>query len=180
MKFDMRKKKVIVVIFLVCTLNLFSQDFNYKFCVIQKDATTIAFELTVCNNTSAGVNPFTFVFNWPGVSNVTVDNGLDVIKNGNGGVVELQKQSWAQPLNPGCNNKFTVRMNYELGMFPPTSGTLNGDTIPGITCYVPPSFENFKCKKDFTPACFLNNSKEIKIGEGTVRAWNSTRDVYIP
>jgi gliding motility-associated-like protein len=176
----MSKKKVIIVTFLIGALNVFSQDFNYKFCVVQKDATAIAFEFTVCNNSGAALNAFDFVFNWPGISNVTVDNGLEVIKNGNTGVVELQKQSWAQPLNPGCNNKFTVRMNYEFGMFPPVSGILNGDTIPGITCYVPPSFENFTCKKDFNATCFLNNSKEIKIGEGTVRAWNSTRDVYIP
>lgn len=180
MKFGMSKKKVIIVTFLICSFKLFSQDFNYKFCVVQKDATTIAFEFTVCNNTNAALNAFTFTFNWPGVSNVTVDNGMDVIKNGNSGVVELVKQSWAQPLNPGCNNKFTVRMNYELGMFPPTTGLLNGASIPGITCYVPPSFENYKCKKNFSEACFVPNSKEILIGEGTVRAWNSTRDVYIP
>ena len=176
----MSKKKVIIVTFLICSFNLFSQDFNYKFCVTQKDATDIAFEFTVCNNTSAAVNPFTFVFNWPGVSNVSVDNGMDVIKNGSNGVVELQKQSWAQPLNPGCNNKFIVRMKYKFGMFPPTSGMLNGSVIPGILCYVPPSFENFTCEKNFSEACFVHNEKEIKIGEGTVRAWNSTRDVYIP
>lgn len=176
----MSKKKVIIVTFLICSFNLFSQDFNYKFCVVQKDATAIAFEMTVCNNTGAAVTAFNFVFNWPGVSNVTVDNGMDVIKNGSNGIVELLKQSWAQPLNPGCNNKFTVRMNYQLGMFPPTWGLLNGDTIPGITCYVPPSFENYTCKKNFSEACFVANSKEILIGQGTVRAWNSTRDVYIP
>lgn len=176
----MSKKKVIIVTFLICSLSVRSQNFNYKFCVVQKDATSIAFEFTVCNNTSSAVNPFTFIFNWPGVSNVTVDNGMDVIKNGNSGIVELQKQSWAQPLNPGCNNKFTVRMNYDLGMFPPTWGLLNGDTIQGITCYVPPSYENFKCKKNFSETCFIPNEKEIRIGEGTVRAWNSTRDVYIP
>ena len=177
---NMRKKIVAIAAFLISTLNIFSQDFNFKFCLSQKDATKIAFELTVCNNSSASLNPFKFVFNWPGVSNVTVDNGMDVIQNGNGGVVELQKQSWAQPLNPGCNNKFTIRMNYEFGMFPPTFGLLNGDTIRGITCYVPPSFENYKCKKDFNPNCFINLHKEIQIGEGTVRAWNSTRDVYVP
>lgn len=176
----MRKKFVAIAALLISTLTILSQDFNYKFCLVQKDATNIAFEFTVCNNTAASLSTFNFIFNWPGVSAVTVDNGMDVIKNGNGGVVELTKQSWAQPLNPGCNNKFTVRMKYEFGMFPPTSGTLNGTEIPGITCYVPPSFENFNCRKDFSGTCFIKNEKEIKIGEGTVRAWNSTRDVYIP
>ncbi len=174
------KKCVAVALVLLCSSFIRAQNFNFKFCLIQKDATNIAFEFTVCNNTAASINPFTFVFNWPGVSNITVDNGMDVIKNGNGGIVELTKQSWGQPLNPGCNNKFTVRMNYEFGMFPPTWGMLNGDTIKGITCYVPPSFENFKCKKDFNATCFLGTGSEIKIGEGTVRAWNSTRDVYVP
>jgi gliding motility-associated-like protein len=175
-------KKEVVVAFILClvTFSAGAQNFNYKFCLVQKDAVNIAFEFTVCNNTTTPLNTFSFIFNWPGVSNVTVDNGLNVIKNGNGGVVELEKQSWAQPLNPGCNNKFTVRMNYVFGMFPPTSGTLNGDTIPGITCYVPPSFENFTCKKNFSETCFVTSHSEIKIGEGTVRAWNSTRDVYVP
>jgi gliding motility-associated-like protein len=178
--FRMKKCVGIAFIFFLITFSAKAQNFNYKFCLVQKDAVNIAFEFTVCNNTAAPLNAINFVFNWPGVSNVTVDNGLDVIKNGNTGIVELVKQTWAQPLNPGCNNKFTVRMNYTFGMFPPVFGTLNGDTIQGITCYIPPSFENFNCKKNFNGTCFLNTGSEIKIGEGTVRAWNSTRDVYVP
>lgn len=150
----MKKRVAIAFIFFLAAFSARTQNFTYKFCLVQKDAQNIAFEFTVCNNTTAPLNAFSFIFNWPGVSNVTVDNGLNVIKNGNAGIVELEKQSWAQPLNPGCNNKFTVRMNYVFGMFPPTSGTLNGDTIQGITCYVPPSFENFKCKKNFNGTCF--------------------------
>jgi gliding motility-associated-like protein len=176
----MKKAVAVAFIFFLVTFSTGAQNFNYKFCLVQKDAVTIAFEFTVCNNTATPLNAFNFVFNWPGVSNVTVDNGLNVIQNGNNGIVELEKQSWAAPLNPGCNNKFTIRMNYVFGMFPPTSGILNSDSIPGITCYVPPSFENFKCKKNFNGTCFLSTGSEIKIGEGTVRAWNSTRDVYIP
>lgn len=176
----MRKKFVALAALLICTLTIFSQDFNFKFCLNQKDATSIAFDFTVCNNTSASLTAYKFIFNWPGVSEVSVDNGFNVLQNGSNGIVELEKQSWAQPLAPGCNNKFTIRMKYAFGMFPPTYGILNGDTIPGITCYVPPSFENFKCRKDFNEICFLGSHKEMQIGEGTVRAWNSDRDVYIP
>lgn len=175
------KKNIIIIFFFCCTgITSFSQNFNYKFCLIQKDAVSIALEFTVCNTTTAPISTFTFVFNWSGVSNVTVDNGLNVLQNGNNGVVEFEQLQWGPALAPGCNNKFTVRMSYVTGMFPPTTGILNGATIPGITCYVPPSYENFECKKNFSDLCFLKTGPEIKIGEGTVRAWNSTLDVYIP
>src|SRR5690242_12850648 len=93
------KKSAIIILFFCCTgLTSFSQNFNYKFCLVQKDAITIALEFTVCNNTASPVSTFTFVFNWPGVSNVTVDNGLAVIQNGNNGVVEFQQLAWGPAL----------------------------------------------------------------------------------
>ncbi|WP_141248496.1 hypothetical protein, partial [Flavobacterium sp. ACN6] len=99
------------------------------------------------------------------------------------GIVELRKTTWGAALPVGTT-VFSLTIDYEMGMFPPDTGTLNGVLINGITCYTPPAHENFECERNFTEVCTVKSAgptgHEIKIGEGNVYAWKSPLQVYIP
>ena len=140
-------------------------------------------DFKVHNNTGAAIPDYSFVFNWKGVSNVIMWSGMDVVQNGNNGIVELKKTTWGNVLPVGTST-YSVTMDYVLGMFPPGQGALNGTPIKGITCYTPPATENFKCEKSFSSICAIKptgpEGHEIKIGEGSVWAWGERVDVYIP
>lgn len=176
------KLRFLLVFLILPFISLYSQV-TYEFCATAKYGNTITMDFKVHNNTRAAIPDYSFVFNWKGVSNVIMWSGMDVVQNGNNGIVELKKTTWGNVLPVGTST-YSVTMDYVLGMFPPGQGALNGTPIKGITCYTPPATENFKCEKSFSSICAIKpagpEGHEIKIGEGSVWAWGERVDVYIP
>jgi len=173
----------LLLLFFLFNLNNVYSQVSYEFCMTGKYGNTIVLDFKVHNNTNASIPDYSFVFNWKGVSNVIMWSGMDVIQNGDNGIVELKKTTWGNVLPVGTTT-YSITMDYVPGMFPPGQGTLNGTPIKGITCYTPPATENFKCEKSFSSICAIKpagpNGNEIKIGEGSVWAWGERVDVYIP
>jgi gliding motility-associated-like protein len=182
MLMNLYKLRYLLFSILFATTASYSQV-TYEFCMTGKYGKTIVLDFKIHNNTSAPITDYDFTFNWKGVSNITVWSGLDVIQNGDKGVVELKKTTFGNAL-PAGTTTYSVTMDYELGMFPPDEGILNGNPITGISCYTPPAHENFKCERNFSAACTVKpvgpNAQEIRIGEGSVFAWNAPIQVYIP
>lgn len=180
---DLNKIYLFLFFILMYPLTTLHSQVTYEFCMSAKYGKTIVLDFKVHNNTAAPVPNYNFVFNWKGVSNAIMYSGLDVIQNGDNGIVELQKTTWGSPLPIGTT-VFSVTMDYEVGMFPPDEGTFNGNIIKGITCYTPPAHENFSCERNFNDACTVKPigpvGHEIKIGEGSVFAWQAPLQVYIP
>jgi gliding motility-associated-like protein len=176
------KLRFFLILLILPFVNLYSQV-TFEFCATAKYGNTITMDFKVYNNTGAAIQDYNFVFDWKKVSNVIMWSGMDVVKNGNDGIVELKKTTWGNVLREGTNI-FSITMDYELGMFPPSQGTLNGGSIKGITCYTPPAIENFKCEKKISSICAIkpvgSSSNEIKIGEGSAWAWGQRVDIYIP
>ncbi len=176
------KLRFLLVFLILPFISLYSQV-TYEFCATAKYGNTITMDFKVHNNTAAAIPDYSFVFNWKGVSNVIMWSGMDVVQNGNNGIVELKKTTWGNVLPVGTST-YSITMDYVLGMFPPGQGALNGTPIKGITCYTPPATENFKCEKSFSSICAIKpagpEGHEIKIGEGSVWAWGERVDVYIP
>ncbi|WP_166924320.1 T9SS type B sorting domain-containing protein [Flavobacterium poyangense] len=176
------KLRVLLFSLLFSSVALYSQV-TYEFCMTAKYGKTIVLDFKIHNNTTTPISNYNFEFNWKDVSNVIMWSGLDVIQNGTNGVVELRKTTWGNALPVGTTT-YSITMDYELGMFPPDEGVLNGATIKGKTCYTPPAHENFKCERNFSDLCTVkpvgSNGHEIRIGEGSAFAWNAPIQIYIP
>jgi hypothetical protein len=180
----MKKHHFFFILFLITNAAL--AQITFKFCgTSNKTSTHLALDLTVSNNSGSPLPAnYSVKFNWSGVSNITTWYGLTIIKDGSGGLVELQNAT-GNPLKNGSSITYTIELDYVLGMTPPSTGAIGTSIATGITCYVPSSYENFTCERKLSTNCFVPTGggsvvKEIQIGEGTVYENGQKKDVYIP
>lgn len=194
------KKCTLAVLFALLAMYSKAQDLTYEVCLQQKDAINIGFNLKICNNTNTAINEFSILFDWPGFTGVTTDYGLDVVQNGSvNNQVELKNIQWGPTIPANGCQTFTIRGLHSQGMFVSGDGKLNGVQMENIPCYVPSAADNFSCEFELNKACGIHTGSldkdtwdpvegefhieegEIRLGQGSVYAWNATnQNIYIP
>ncbi|MCJ8288438.1 MAG: T9SS type A sorting domain-containing protein [Crocinitomicaceae bacterium] len=125
----------------------------------------------------------TFEINWPGITSISPWSGFTVTGS-NPYFFTINSPILAGGSLGPLGFGFTNGGSY----FAPGMAILNGATpVLAVSppCYIPPSYQNFDCEKEFNELCFIPTEStsapgEIRLGLGTVHSWNSILDVYIP
>lgn len=176
--------KILILTFLLVHTLYGSTQVEFDICIPTAWTGGGSGELTLTNTGTTGLAPgSTFEIDWPGVTSISPWTGFTVT-----GTSPFTLTITSGIPAGGSLGPLGFSLTNSGPYFLPGTGTINGNQVALLAdppCYVPPSYANFNCQDTFQGLCFIptsaaGNSGEIQLGEGTVRSWNATKDVYVP
>lgn len=172
----------IVVCMLLSTLPSIQAQIEFDVCIPGSWVGGGTGEITLMNTGSTLPAGSTLELNWPGITSIAPWSGFTVSGSNPYLLTFTNPVPAGGSLGP-LGFSFTSTGSY----FTPGSGTLNGSTtVLAVSppCYIPPSYQNTDCQIAFSGLCSVPTGtaglNEIQLGEGTVHAWNATKQVYVP